>query len=88
MPTSVEVSLRTAKLLALTAELVPAPLGLPAAGQGVAVEQLVLGPVLLVGKGGHWGLGRLEGAEARGHPTVVRMAEDQTLLGAHLGGFH
>lgn len=52
MPTAVEVSLRTAKLLAITAELVPTTFSLPAAGQGVAIEQLVLGPVLLVGKGG------------------------------------
>lgn len=61
---------------------------LPAAGQGVAVQQSLFSPLLLVVERGNGGLGRGVRAQARWHPTVVGVAQHQTLLGAHLCGLH
>jgi len=84
------VSLSAPKHLAVSEVVRATALVLPRAAQCVSVEERVLGPPLPLrgAEAGDRGLGLLVGPQGGGHPAVVRVSQDQTLLGAHLRGLH
>lgn len=80
-----EMPLRSPKVLPVP-EVVQRVVFIPGPGQRAPGQELVSGPVLPAGKGGDGGVGRMR-SEARGHPAVVGVAQNQALLRAHLSGF-
>ena len=75
-------------ILLTVIELVPVGVFFPRSGQGVPIHKLVfLDPFFLWCKGRQRRFRVLIWTQARRHPAIIRVAQNQTLLSAHLRSF-